>query len=85
MNKVHAEIEYQKEDGTWVHSDICPSECSSDNIEYTFKRDTGDFTYRKYLHDCLDEWLDKARGTGIFYIKDEKHKPDMYFGDEEGQ
>jgi len=82
MNKVHAEIEYQKLDGTWIHSDICPPDCSPDNIEYTFKRDEGDFTYRKYLHDCLDEWLDKANGTGIFYIKDEKYKPDMYFGDE---
>ena len=83
MGKVHAEIEYQKPDGTWIHSDICPPDCSSDKIEYTFKRDTGDFTYRKYLHDCLDEWLDNSNGTGIFYIKDEKFKPDMFFGDEE--
>lgn len=69
---VHAEIEYQREDGTWVHSDICPPECSPDNFNRIFKRDTGSFTYRQYLHSCLDEWLDNSNGTGCFYIKDEK-------------
>lgn len=67
---VHAEIQYQKdEDGTWVHSDICPPECSSENFTHTFKRDTGDFTYREYIHRCLDEWLDNSKGSGAFYIK----------------
>ena len=84
VNKVHAEIEYQKEDGTWVHSDICPSECSPDNIGQTVSDNDKVFVYRKYLHDCLDEWLDKSRCTGMFYIKDEKYKPDLYFGDEDG-
>lgn len=59
--RVHAEIEYAREDGTWVHSDICPPECSSERLS--------DKAYRKFLHDCLDEWLDKSRGTGGLYIK----------------
>jgi hypothetical protein len=71
MNKVHAEIEYQKPDGTRVHSDICPPKCSSDNLNYISKR--MDFSYQKFLHDCLDEWLNESNGTGIFYIKDEKY------------
>ena len=58
-HKVHAEIEYRREDETWVHSDICPPGCDLNNL---------DDEYRKYLHDCLDEWLNKSRGTGIFYI-----------------
>jgi hypothetical protein len=71
MKTVHAEIEYQKEDGTWVHSDICPPNCDSDNLNYVFKREDGDFTYSEYLHRCLDEWLNNSNGTGAFYIKNE--------------
>lgn len=61
MIKVHGEIEYRRHDGTWVHSDICPEKCEP---VFTDK-------YRKYLHNCLDEWLDKSNGTGQFYIKQE--------------
>lgn len=61
MTKVHGEIEYQRQDGTWVHSDICPAACQPVFTD----------EYRKFLHTCLDEWLDKSRGTGQFYIKQE--------------
>lgn len=59
---VHGEIEYLRENGEGVHSDICPPDCDFEQI---------DDDYRKFLHDCLDEWLDKSRGTGRFYIKQE--------------
>ena len=74
MNTIHAEIEYLSEDGTNVHSDICPPDCSSGNLS--------DPEYRKYLHDCLDEWLDKSNGTGGFYIKEERYRLEMYYGEE---
>ena len=61
-HKVHAEIEYRREDEIWVHSDICPPSCDLNNL---------DDEYRKYLHDSLDEWLNKSGGTGIFYITGE--------------
>jgi|DEB0MinimDraft_10_1074344.scaffolds.fasta_scaffold61058_3 hypothetical protein len=67
-HRVHAEIEYRREDETWVHSDICPPSCDLNNL---------DDKYRKYLHDCLDEWLNKSRSTGIFYITGET---DAYLG-----
>ena len=60
---IHGEIEYVREDGTKIHSDICPADCSSDNMD--------DLKWRKYLHDCLNEWLDSARGTGCFYIEED--------------
>ena len=59
-----AEIEYVRENGESVHSDIDPPEGSE-------KRMT-EQGYREYLHTCLDEWLDKSGGTGGFYIKNEK-------------
>lgn len=61
-HKVHAEIEYRRKDETWVHSDICPPSCDLNNL---------DDEYRQYLHDNLDEWLNKSGGTGIFYITGE--------------
>ena len=72
--KVCGEIEYQHSDGHWIHSDICPPNCDSEKIEHTFVREKGNFTYREYLHDCLDEWLNNSKGTGCFYIKDAKFK-----------
>ena len=74
MKIIHAEIEFTTEDGTNVHSDICPPSCSSINLS--------DPEYRKYLHDCLDEWLNKSNGTGGFYIKEEKHNFQVYNGEE---
>lgn len=67
--QVHAEVEYQTETEQYgkhsVHSDICPPDCDLSNITEE---------YRKYLHDNLDEWLDKSNGTGIFYITGETKK-----------
>jgi hypothetical protein len=57
---IHAEITYDRESGESVHSDICPPECKAEGMV------TED--YRKYLHACLDEWLNESRGTGGFYI-----------------
>jgi len=51
------EIQYENEMGT-VHSDIC------------LHSEEGMVTedYRKLLHDCLNEWLDKSNGTGAFWV-----------------
>jgi len=62
MPKVHSEILYTREDGMSIHSDTCPPECDSVNI---------DEEYREYAHTLLDEWFDKGKGTGIFYIREE--------------
>ena len=61
MIRVHAQIEYN-EDGkkdSPVHSDICPPNCD-------FEKISGE--YRKFYHNCLDEWLDRSKGTGAFWI-----------------
>jgi hypothetical protein len=29
--------------------------------------------YRKFLHDCLDEWINKSKGTGAFWLGDPKY------------
>ena len=31
-----------------------------------------DEEHRKFLHVCLDEWINHSNGTGCFYIKDEE-------------
>ena len=56
---VHAEIEYTTEGGVPIHSDLCPPDHDFDVI---------DEEYIMFLKDCLDEWLRKSGGTGIFYI-----------------
>lgn len=65
MCKVHAEIEYvdKERENISIHSDICPPKCDFRNMTVE---------HRKFLHDCLDEWLDKSNGTGCFYIKNAK-------------
>ena len=63
---VHAEIKYITDKGEHVHSDICPPNCDSHNLS--------NIEWRKFLHDNLDEWLDKSRGTGEFYIKGQVEK-----------
>ena len=57
----YLKIIYTKEDGRNIHSDTCPPDCDFTKI---------DEEYRKYIHTLLDEWLDKSRGTGIFYIRE---------------
>jgi hypothetical protein len=59
-----AEIEY---DG--IHSDICPPGGNLDEVDEPLGVGPVE-TYRTFLHGCLDEWLDKSNGKGIFYIKD---------------
>jgi hypothetical protein len=66
VHPVHAEIEYTKLNGESIHSDICPPNCLSSGLN--------NLHYRKFLHDCLDEWLNKSNGTGAFYIKNESFK-----------
>lgn len=66
MPEIHGEIEYVREDGTKVHSDICPKDCDSEGLKSS--------AYRKYLHDALDEWLDESRGTCGFYIRAGNHR-----------
>ncbi len=65
MKLVHAEIEYLAEDGTKIHSDICPKDCDPSNLTKT--------SYKRYLHDYLEEWLNKSKGTCGFYIRDENY------------
>jgi hypothetical protein len=73
MSTIHAEIEYIKKDGTPIHSDVCPPGCDSNRI---------DKEYRKFLHEVLDEWLDQdGNHSGGFYIKEEKYRFDMHYGD----
>ena len=61
--KTHAEIEYTNADGITVHSDVCPPGCDFANV-------TPDI--REFYHTLLDEYLDESRGTGEFYIREEK-------------
>lgn len=63
---VHAEIEYTATDGGLIHSDICPPNHSSAHMQSK--------EYREFVHQCLDEWLDKSNGTGGFYIMQEGYK-----------
>lgn len=74
MPIIHAEIEYTRKNGTKVHSDICPSDCNSKNMQ--------DEEYRKYLHRSLDEWLNNSGGTGGFYVKEEKYHFEMFYGED---
>lgn len=53
------EILYDTAEGM-VHSDIC--------FHANGKEMSDD--YRKYLHDSLDEWLNKSIGTGAFWVGD---------------
>lgn len=63
---VHAEIEYAIQSGEYTgsncHSDICPPDHDFSKINEE---------YRRFLHECLDEWLNNSNGTGMFYIAKE--------------
>lgn len=59
MNKkIHSEIVYKD-----VHSDLCPNNCQ---LKFLNEEDKNE--YFKFLHDSLDEWLNKSDGDGYFYI-----------------
>ena len=59
---VCAEIIYECGQGM-THSDICMTH----DAEYKVHE-----SYREFLHECLDEWLDHSNGTGMFWIGDPK-------------
>lgn len=69
MCKVHAEIVYTHKERGSIHSDICPPKCHKDGLK--------DEEYRKFLHTCLDEWLNESEGTGVFYIKEQDYPIDF--------
>lgn len=70
---IHGEVEYNRENGDSVHSDMCPEDCDFNKMSDKFK---------SFLHGALDEWLTKSRGTGIFYIGSEE-KVDIYRSNDE--
>lgn len=50
-----------------VHSDICWN-CGRHAPNIPISK-----LHRAFLHECLDEWLDKSNGTGGFWIGDPEH------------
>ena len=64
--KFCGEIAYEPE-GTSVHSDIC-FRCAPAAEDKEL-----DEEFRKFLHNALDEWLDKSNGTGGFWLGDPKY------------
>lgn len=64
--KFCGEIQYETTEGD-VHSDICFN-CNPSNDDRQITEN-----YRQFLHDCLDEWLNKSGGTGGFWVGDPKH------------
>lgn len=59
--KFCGEIQYESPEGN-VHSDICFN-CNPSNDDRALTEN-----YRKFVHECLDEWLSKSKGTGFFYL-----------------
>ena len=60
--KFCAEITYETESGN-VHSDVC-HDCG--NAEgHPLTENT-----REFYHNLLDEWLNKSKGTGAFWVGD---------------
>lgn len=57
--KVTAELTYRRNDGTDVQEDISPPQ-----NDFARLNDH----YRKFLHLCLEEWLNNSDGTGGFHI-----------------
>jgi|APGre2960657444_1045066.scaffolds.fasta_scaffold215516_2 hypothetical protein len=73
--KFCGEIAYDNDKNESVHSDIC--------YRCNFPEDNGEpvsDTQRKYLHDSLDEWLNKGKGTGIFWLGDSRYFDDGFIG-----
>ena len=64
--KFCGEIQYDTPQGG-VHSDICFN-CNPNTEDREMSAD-----YRKFLHDNLDEWLDKSNATGFFYVANIDH------------
>lgn len=68
--KFHGEIQYDGDDGSGVHSDIC-FRCGADDDKPMTDE------HRKFLHDCLDEWLNKSNGTGAFWVGNPEYFREM--------
>ncbi len=64
--KFHGEIQYETNNGN-VHSDICFN-CNPDTEDKAYSVE-----HRKFLHACLDEWLNQSNGTGAFWIGDPQY------------
>lgn len=74
MVKCHAEIEYTDNEGRSIHSDICPPGCNFNRVDELISEEgEQEKTYRQFLHECLDEWLNKSNGTGTFFITEENN------------
>lgn len=65
MKEFCGEIQYNTPEGM-VHSDICWHKTDQPMTE----------AYRKFLHQCLDEWLDK-----IHDASDHNHANAFWLGD----
>ena len=50
----------------WVHSDICYHNGLNNEDGMTEE-------YREFLHNCLNEWLNKSNGTGAFWVGDPEY------------
>lgn len=68
--KFCAEIQYETAAG-WVHSDACHACGESTGEDMTASK-------REFYHDLLDEWLDRSRGSGAFWIGDAKFMVDNF-------
>lgn len=71
------EIQYDAPDGSGVHSDIGWNSsgdkcfCNAPHYSMCECNDTPvTDEHRAFLHQCLDEWLNKSNNTGAFWIGD---------------
>jgi hypothetical protein len=67
--KFCGEISYESENGAGIHSDIC-WRCDKRN---TLPDSPVSNEHREFLHAALDEWLNKSKGKGGFWIGDPEH------------
>jgi hypothetical protein len=62
---VCAEVQYETPEGN-CHSDLC---MDRDGNDFSLNVDQGaGITWRQFLHQALDEWLDRSNGTGYFTV-----------------
>lgn len=66
------EIQYGDESTGWVHSDICFN-CGPRAEDEELGPEV-----RKILHEALDEWLDKSKGSGAFWVGDQNYMLNLF-------
>jgi hypothetical protein len=66
--KFCGEIAYDRENGA-VHSDICFNNSHLHDEEASVGEQPNK-QMREFLHNCLDEWLERSNGTGAFWVGD---------------